>query len=122
MSARVCPSFPPETCSRYVKKSLQLVGLVLPVISNDFLLFFSPGMAEQLGHFLGPPGFAAACAASALVGVSSLALLRRRCGCPGAGVGMICILKPTLERTDVPSTLEFFPWVYWIQSGLSNKW
>lgn len=40
-------------------------------------------MAEQLGHFLGPPGFAAACAASALLGVSSLALLRRRCGCPG---------------------------------------
>ena len=41
------------------------------------------GMAEQLGHFLGPPGFAAACAASALLGVASLALLRRRCGCPG---------------------------------------
>lgn len=41
------------------------------------------GLAEQLGHFLGPQGLAAACAGSALFGVSCLAVLRRRCGCPG---------------------------------------
>lgn len=68
------------------------VGMLADVTNkgvNDAGAFFClSGMAEQLGHFLGPPGFAAACAASALLGVSSLALLRRRCGCPGDRVEM----------------------------------
>lgn len=44
------------------------------------------GLAEQLGHVLGPVGFAAATAASPLFGVACLALLRRRCGCVGGRV------------------------------------
>ncbi|CAK0805783.1 unnamed protein product, partial [Prorocentrum cordatum] len=41
------------------------------------------GLAEQLGHFLGPAGFAAATAAPAMFGVLCLAVMRRRCGTPG---------------------------------------
>lgn len=41
------------------------------------------GFAEQLGHYLGPTGFAAATAASALFGITCLAVMRRRCGAPG---------------------------------------
>ena len=44
-----------------------------------------PGLAEQ--HFLGPSGLAAAAAASALFGVCSMAVLRRRCGAPGEREG-----------------------------------
>eukprot|EP00930_Biecheleria_cincta_P063906 TRINITY_DN4944_c1_g2_i1.p1 TRINITY_DN4944_c1_g2~~TRINITY_DN4944_c1_g2_i1.p1 ORF type:complete len:1994 (-),score=345.92 TRINITY_DN4944_c1_g2_i1:416-6397(-) len=56
---------------------------------NDAGAFFSlSGLAEELGHFLGPTGFAAATSASALFGVASLAVMRRRCGSPGDRVEM----------------------------------
>ncbi|CAK9100809.1 unnamed protein product [Durusdinium trenchii] len=56
---------------------------------EDAGAFFSlSGLAEQLGHFLGPSGLAAAAAASALFGVCSMAVLRRRCGAPGDRVEM----------------------------------
>ncbi|CAE8651204.1 unnamed protein product [Polarella glacialis] len=50
--------------------------------------FCLAGVAEELGHFLGPAGFAAATAASALFGVASMAVMRRRCGSPGDRVEM----------------------------------
>ncbi|CAE7024405.1 fldA [Symbiodinium sp. CCMP2456] len=56
---------------------------------NDAGAFFClSGMAEQLGHFLGPAGFAAAVSASALFGVACMAVMRRRCGSPGDRVEM----------------------------------
>eukprot|EP00434_Breviolum_minutum_P043265 symbB.v1.2.038556.t1/scaffold6050.1/size21439/2 len=96
------------------------VGMVADVTNkgvNDAGAFFClSGMAEQLGHFLGPPGFAAACAASALLGVASLALLRRRCGCPGDRVemsifrsGRWCSALGALTGWARPTTPELRP-------------
>eukprot|EP00928_Gymnodinium_smaydae_P005778 TRINITY_DN11990_c0_g1_i3.p1 TRINITY_DN11990_c0_g1~~TRINITY_DN11990_c0_g1_i3.p1 ORF type:complete len:1085 (-),score=233.08 TRINITY_DN11990_c0_g1_i3:328-3420(-) len=45
--------------------------------------FCLTGFAEQLGHFLGPRGFAASTSASALFGLICMALMRRRCGGTG---------------------------------------
>ena len=63
------------------------IGMLADVTNkgvNDAGAFFClSGMAEQLGHFLGPAGFAAAVSASALFGVACMAIMRRRCGSPG---------------------------------------
>eukprot|EP00929_Paragymnodinium_shiwhaense_P092974 TRINITY_DN5300_c1_g3_i1.p1 TRINITY_DN5300_c1_g3~~TRINITY_DN5300_c1_g3_i1.p1 ORF type:complete len:2162 (-),score=437.98 TRINITY_DN5300_c1_g3_i1:113-6598(-) len=45
--------------------------------------FCLTGFAEQLDHYLGPRGFAAATSASSLFGVTCMAVMRRRMGCPG---------------------------------------
>ena len=68
------------------------IGMLADVANkgvNDAGAFFClSGMAEQLGHFLGPAGFAAAVSASALFGVACMAIMRRRCGGPGDRVEM----------------------------------
>ncbi|CAJ1453490.1 unnamed protein product [Effrenium voratum] len=68
------------------------VGMLADVsnkgISDAGAFFSLSGLAEQLGHVLGPAGFAAAVAGSALFGVASMAVMRRRCGSPGDRVEM----------------------------------
>ena len=68
------------------------IGMLADVTNkgvNDAGAFFClSGMAEQLGHFLGPAGFAAAVSASSLFGVACMAVMRRRCGSPGDRVEM----------------------------------
>jgi crotonobetainyl-CoA:carnitine CoA-transferase CaiB-like acyl-CoA transferase len=79
--------------------------------TDDAGAFFClTGFAEQLGHYLGPRGFAAATSASTLFGVTCLALVRRRCGGRGDRVelsifraGKMCTALGTLTEWEKPT-------------------